>query len=117
MGSTVSVKVNNGKVTKRPGSVVRKPIPPRQASPKAKPALVAKWANSGTKVHPEKFTEVNCQPLIILPPTFTEKNLRTKTFNSDDKDFSVEIPAEKSMVKISEPSSQDRTQEGTPESK
>lgn len=114
-------------------SVVRKPVPPRVCSPKAKPALQAKYAKSEMKampIQPDKFREVSAQPLPIHPPTFNEKHLATKTAKTED-DFQPSkiklpgypskvadpVPSSKRSLPKSAVSSQERTMDGTPEQK
>ena len=81
LGGTVQVRAPGSRSPKkRPISMTRKPIPPRIAPQKKqipKEELVAdlKARNS---VRPQTFKEAQARELVILPPTFTEKNLQTK---------------------------------------
>jgi len=60
--------------------MTRKPIPPRIAPPKKQlpQAQLEKELKKRNEIRPQTFKEAQARELVILPPTFTEKNLQTK---------------------------------------
>lgn len=81
LGGTVQVRAPGSRSPKkRPISMTRKPIPPRIAPQKKqipKEELV-RDLKARNAVRPQTFKEAQARELVILPPTFTEKNLQTK---------------------------------------
>lgn len=60
--------------------MTRKPIPPRVAPPKKQvpQEQLVKELKARNTIRPQTFKEAQARELVILPPTFTEKNLQTK---------------------------------------
>lgn len=93
LGGTVQIRAPGSRVAKKkPVKMTRKPIPPRIAPAKkqiSKEEHDERLKNRG-KIQPETFEHVQARQLQILPPTFNEKNLQTKTVKVEE--FTVNVP-------------------------
>ena len=88
--STVQLTRNLGlgsrSAKKRPVKMTRKPIPPRIAPNKKQvpEKELKQQLNKRMPNLPETFKQAQARELTILPPTFKEKHLQTKTLKQDD---------------------------------
>lgn len=93
LGGTVQVRAPGSRsAKKRPVKMTRKPIPPRIAPNKKQlpTAELKAQLNKRMPNLPETFKEAQARELTILPPTFKEKHLQTKTLKVDDN-FAVQV--------------------------
>ena len=100
LGGTVQVRAPGSRVAKKnPIKMTRKPIPPRIAPEKTGMPQKEKdkMDNERLQVVPQTFEKVQARQLQILPPSFNEKNLNTKTQKVEEAD--VGIVAKKGLAK------------------
>lgn len=95
LGGTVQIRAPGSKSPrKKPIKMIRKPIPPRIAP--SKHSIPEKEVEENLKkrfpIQAHTFEEAQARELLIVPPKFTEKNLKTKKVKVDERMFAARSP-------------------------
>lgn len=105
LGGTVQIRAPGSKSPrKKPIKMTRKPIPPRIAPNNHSVSEKEVYENLKKRfpIQADTFEEAQARELLIVPPKFTEKNLKTKKVKVDERMFATRSPAQKGNGRDSE---------------